>query len=161
MAFQFRLQRVLKYRETIEDTRKKEFAEISRIYELEAEKLRSLQEEQSEKLQELGELQRGILNLLVILFYHAYLGRLRTEIDAQAKRVEEVRLEKEQKREALIQASKDKKVLERLRERELEAYQKEEDRKLQIFMDEIGTSKAAREKHEERDQESKGSRGQV
>lgn len=153
MAFQFRLQRVLKYRETIEDTRKKEFSEISRIYELEAEKLRSLREEQGEKLQELGELQRGILNLLVILFYHAYLARLRTEIDAQEKRVEEVRLEKEQKREALIQASKDKKVLERLRERELEAYQKEEDRKLQVFMDEIGTSKAAREKQEERDQE--------
>ena len=68
---------------------------------------------------------------------HRYLNMLLEGIQAQHETILEVAKEVEAKRLTLVQAAKDRKVLEKLKEKKEEAYLQELGRKEQAFLDEL------------------------
>ena len=60
------------------------------------------------------------------------------ELNKQSDRTRKQQVVVEEKRKALIQAYKEKKILERLRERRLEEHRAEVQREEQAFLDELG-----------------------
>ena len=137
-GFRFRLQRVLDYRETVEHRVQAELAalEHERVRAIEA--LRQLEAEREGVLMQLVELQRGTLDPFEDALVRAY-GR---DLDARAARkvAEIAALDRRivAKRDELVQASKDRKVMERLREQAWQEFVAEQLRVEQAALDEIG-----------------------
>lgn len=137
-AFRFRLQRVLDYRETVERRVQSELAalEYERVRAEEA--LRQLEAEREDVLMQLVELQRGTLDPFEDGLLRAYGRDLDARIDGRIREVAELDRRIVAKREELIQASKGRKVMERLREQAWQAFIAEQLRVEQATLDEIG-----------------------
>jgi len=135
----FYLQRLLEVRELMERKRQKELAECKQ----------QIVNEQR-KLSELNDTKRDFSNTLdaadnltaaVMLTYHEYLSQLREKISLQNKTLQNLTEEKEQKRDALLQSAKDRKILEKLKERIMERMQASENDREQKQLDEIAGRK--------------------
>ncbi len=137
--FKFRLQRVIDVRET----KKKE---CQRELSLSQRELERWEEQLKREEKQASESQKG----LKIALKNSVSARELNDLDCyrtwQEKKVgllnqstESQRLDTDKKRSALIQASKDKKVLERLKERRLVDHQAQISRSEQAFLDEIGS----------------------
>lgn len=136
--FNFRLQRVIEIRET----KKKECQ-------------RRLSSSQQELLSEEDRLKKCVLNSLrsqegmrkaleasckagSLIALDSWIKRQDVELDMQSDRTKKQRHDVERKRKALVQASKEKKILERLKERRAEEHRAEVQREEQAFLDELG-----------------------
>ena len=79
----------------------------------------------------------GQVNVADVLLDIAYISSLSEEIAAQQRKIVQRTEEVERKRQMLVEASKDKKMLERIRERRYLAYLQEANRAEQAVIDEI------------------------
>ena len=123
----------------MEETLKTEFKDIANALYMEEEKLFALQEIKRKLAQEIEE--RWHINTTSInevILYNSYLHELSGEIELQEKRVAHVQQLYEKKREALIQASMDRKIVEKLKEKDLLSMQNKEKREEKKMLDEIG-----------------------
>lgn len=137
--FNFRLQRVLEVREAKETACQRDLARS--VEELRREELR---------LQEAGsELEASSEGLRLALKKSDSAGNLVALDSWRIRKGEELKMQKartrdrknrvQQKRSTLIQASKDRKVLDRLRRRRMEEHEAESRAEEQAFMDELGS----------------------
>ena len=137
--FNFKLEPALRHRKHLEDIRKKELAEVYRELR-EAQDFLSSLEKDFEKTQASIEREESIKiidieNILLFESYMIYLKRLMEQIRIKIGVIEK-RLEI--KRQEYIKASKAKRVLERLKERQYFEYMKAMDVLEQKFIDEMG-----------------------
>lgn len=146
--FKFKLQKVLDYRKIKEEEKKRELSALLKEYNKQAEILNSLREKQAGLFLELKNLQKEELNITQILFYYFYLQNLSSRIKKQIQLLEELDGKIVQKREEVIQASKERKIMEKLKERKYREFVYFLDRAEQIFLDEISNSAFVREKEE-------------
>lgn len=142
--FKFKLQTVLSYREKKEDTLKKELASLRAKYEKEKQILHALIEKLEEKQEELRAKQLQDLDIDEVSLYCTYLFKLRKDILLQAVKVEELFSQVCTKREELVEASKDKRIMEKLRDKQYEEFQQILLKSEQILIDEIATSRHKR-----------------
>jgi flagellar FliJ protein len=139
--FKFKLQRVLEIREHKERLLKSELAELKRLYKQEESILRELQYKHTQYLRRLIELQKEpFIVVEEISFFHAYVDKLHDDCNAQKERLNELSKRIEGVKEKLIEARKERRILEKLRERYWKAFQLEVERVEQNFLDEIGQS---------------------
>lgn len=138
--FQFRLQRVLNLKEQKEQAIKEELAW-----------LKKKEWEKQQEIQSMKETLRGCEEALLkkeeepfyihdILFYLAYREKLCNEIKREEEKLQNLQKEIEDTRERLIAASKEKRVLQRLRERRWLQYVEECEKEEQGILDEVGIS---------------------
>lgn len=147
-TFKYGLESVLKVRGIKEKQEKEVFAKKQKEYFEEKMKEEQLEEEKKEKQEELkGIVKRGpITDFEKVLRRHAHLGVLKKDVDDQIIKVIEATKILEEQRAKLIDAMKDKKIMEKNKENRLKQY-KEIMKQLEInFLDEIATQRFKREK---------------
>lgn len=136
--YQFRLHRVLEYRQMLEERVEREFHAVQKILQQEKALLERLQKEYQESLEKWTALPltRKILGAELKLRYR-YQLLLAQKIEAQkavvAKQAEMVNA----KQQDLLKARQEKKAIEKLQEKDKQRYLKEQAKQEQLFFDEF------------------------
>lgn len=146
--FKYDLQAVLKVREIKEKKEQEKFAEKNRAYLEEKRREEAIKQEKKGKEEELRSVfRRGpISNFERVLRRRAHLDVLKSDLDEQIEKVIEASKLLEEQRARLVEAVKDKKIMEKHKEKKLEEYNKLMQSLELKFMDEIATQ---RFKHEQ------------
>lgn len=136
--FKFRLQRILDIREQIRDEARQELAVRNQVLAEQVSILKGLQEE----LVGLDLRQSGILTAGELVLNGAYSERVKQLIKLQIVRVDEAKAAVDQAREHYIQANKDAKALEMLKDKKRELYTEEMLKEESNQLDELAVQRA-------------------
>jgi flagellar FliJ protein len=142
--YRFKLEALLNHRRHQEETCQKALAQAQQQLAAEQLKLRRKKEEKRENLCRLQEAQHKSISVSSIILYVNYIAQLTKSIEDQNLCVREVTKKVNQKRNELIAAVKKRKTLEKLKEREWQAYQKKMLLNERKFMDDIASTRYAR-----------------
>lgn len=135
--FEFRLEPVRRYRAGVEKERKREFAEAQAAYDRELAELRRLRDEEARVGEELRRELRGRCDAERVRAGEIRLDLLHLRIEKQEARVREALRHLEERRRALLEAARERKVMDRLRELRWEDHLYEMGREEQGFLDEV------------------------
>lgn len=145
--FIFRLQKVMEYKEDIEKQKMGELAEAENRLMVEIEKLETLKKREQAYLDEIDVMrQQTVIHPVEIQALYRYIEKLKSMQNAQRVQINKAKKVVEAKRQALVLATQEKKVLEKLKEKQVQAYEAEVARQEQIFFDEIASTKYGRTK---------------
>ena len=137
MPFRFSLQKVLDYREQLEEEAKNRFALVQRQYREAKAQLAALSSElETQEARLYGQV---IDNAGERWLLESFLKGLRADIEATTARVQNLRATRDEMRKILAARSMDRKLLEKLKERKYRQYLLDERLKEQRFNDEIAT----------------------
>ncbi len=140
--FQFSLDKVLTYKEQIEDNLKIELAEIIQKVNEEENKLKLLEDEHKLYSQKFEEEKSIGCTILRINFYEGYLLNTTYKIKRQLTIIKNLKIKEEAKREEVIEARKETQSIIKLKEKRIDEYNKEALKKEESFIEEfITTSK--------------------
>jgi flagellar FliJ protein len=137
--FKFKLQPVLHHRQTKEDLVKKELAEVKLLFEKEQRLLGELKEKLNSLQNEFRDKQRLSLDPTEAAAYAGCIEKVNEEIEAQIARLTEIAQEVKKTQERLLEATKDKKVLEKLHDKKYEEFKQEFEKTEQAQIDELAT----------------------
>lgn len=145
--FKYDLTAVLKVRAIREKKEQEKFAEKNRAFLEEKEREEAIAREKKGKEAELrGVFQKGpITDFQKVLRRRAHLDVLKDDLEEQVEKVIEASKLLEEQRAKLIEAVKDKKIMEKHKEKKLEEYNKLMSGLELKFMDEIATQRFKRE----------------
>ena len=155
--FRYNLEKVLKFRHTKETLEQEQFNKDMQAYETEEEKERKIKNFQQEKYQELA---AGLGAGQAIDFHQVKLRKVHLEIVKQDVEKQEIATKeaeetKEKQREVLIEAKKDKQILEKDQEKKKDRWllymRREEDKDL----NEMATQRYLKKRLDEQDDELK------
>lgn len=137
MPFRFSLQKVLDYREQLEEEAKNRFALVQRQYREAKAQLAALSSElETQEARLYGQV---IDNAGERWLLESFIKGLRADIEATTARVQNLRATRDEMRRVLAARSMDKKLLEKLKERKYRQFLLDERLKEQRFNDEIAT----------------------
>jgi flagellar FliJ protein len=144
----FKLEPVLRYRSSVEDTLRRVLAEKRERLNAEKEGLETLVARRQGHLRELGEKLKSGLGVSENFLYIDYLGRMDDEMVIRKKAVYAAEEAAEIERGRLIEAVRQRKTLERLKEKHMDACEKKILKKEASLLDEIAVNRfnRAREK---------------
>ena len=134
--YKFSLEPVLKYRKLLEEDLQKDFAVLKRQLLDEKVRLSNFEQVRDRFSGELQQKQVKSISVSDILLYTDYLQEVSKEIKKQSKRILEAEKSVDQKREELVGAMKNRKTIDRLREKGLKAHVQELSKKEQNLMNE-------------------------
>lgn len=137
----FKLEQVLGYRCEMERLRKQEFASARMAHEEAAELLQREKDYVVGLTEEFRQRQHELSSIDELRMYADYFIRKRDDIKNQEERVEELDQVVSDRRNDLLDAAKDKKVLEALKEKKLQEFKQKQLQKEREFMDEISVQK--------------------
>jgi flagellar FliJ protein len=137
--FKFRFETLLTTRRNAEDVHQKELAEARRELAAEQAALRDKRSTRRRCMQDLLRTQRQSFRAPDIALYGPYLARLERDIKTQQKRVAGAERKVNQKRGALIEAVKKRKVLEKLKEKDRKDHLNAETLRDRKFMDDVAS----------------------
>jgi flagellar FliJ protein len=136
-VFQFRFEALLTARRHAEDCLQKELSVARRALADEQTVLKEKKNSRRQCLQEQRRKQRRGFRGPDMLLFQTYLQRLERDIDAQQKRVAAAERKVGQKRQALIEAVKKRKILEKLKEKDQESHRRRLAEAERKFIDEV------------------------
>ena len=142
--YRFKLEALLNHRRHQEEICQKELASYQRKLSAEQELLRRTKQLKRENVTKLGARQKESIRVSEITLYLNYIAQLSMQIEEQAACVREAAKKVNQKRKELIGIVKKRKTLEKLKEKDLLAYQKKLMQDERKFMDEVATTRHAR-----------------
>jgi flagellar FliJ protein len=137
-AYKFRFENVLKSKKVIVDQLASKTARAQKILMLEEKKLEDLRRREERCIHAVALLQVGLVVADEVWRCHQHLEVLDAAIKEQTKRVREIARRVDMLRGMLVGAEKDRKVFEKLDEREREQFLREFLRKEQAVLDEVG-----------------------
>ena len=137
-AFRFELEGVLSYRRMIEEEARREFLLARRRHDEASEALARLFRYREEAQGELGQREGGAFDVPQIMRYHDYLKGLVDRIAGAQVELAGLEREMNARRGVLAEASKERKVIEKVRHRRWEVWRKGVARSEQKETDEIG-----------------------
>ncbi len=137
----FKLEQVLKYRTEIEKVRIQELFSARHELDLAAERVRMVEELLAAATVDFRSRQEELTGIDDIRVYSRYFSRKREELITGKDEVERLAVAVEERLDILVEASKDKKTLELLKERKSEEFRTAVRKREQNFMDEIATQK--------------------
>lgn len=141
----FELHQVLNYRTDLERLRKQDFATARQDLDRASDKLEQERNGVATLSKDFAERQDQLTSVVELQLYTDFFARKREEIKTQQERVAALDGILEDRREELVQATQDKKVLEALKEKKEQAFRQEQQRKEREFLDEIAVQKKGRE----------------
>ena len=142
---QFKLEKLLNYRKWIEETKEGELAKVSNRLRVVREQLDACRELEERYRSELtGKLSAGIIVSEEEL-YNIFLGQLKIKIRDRERVAKEIESQVEQKRQELVACLRDRKLLEKLKEKEDFAFKTSTLEKEQKFMSEVALTRFNRD----------------
>jgi len=142
--FVYKFETILDLKEQIEDNLKNELGKAYRKLEFEKDKLMSLENEKKELVTELVSKTSDGIPAGKIREYGSYLGVVRERIWHQQESVNYAQCNVDKCKERLIKAVQEKKMFEKLKEKQYRVYMKEQFRQEQRLTDEIVSYNEAR-----------------
>lgn len=140
----FRLQAVLDHRQFIEDTLKRELADIQRQASQAGRRLDALHQKEVQTIEAMKHEQNAGLASDQAAAYHNYLSCLARRIDDQRRVVAEMTSMAAQKQADLVRAMKNRQIIETLREQSMNRQHRALMKKEMDFIDEIAVNRFAR-----------------
>lgn len=147
--YAFSLESVLNYRKVIEEQRERTFSLALQALYREEEKLRSIENTIENKRKELFYLESQSVTGEVLLSYERYFAYLDERKINQRTIINFKKKELEEKRQELIESTKDRKLIDRLREKDLRRYMDFVNHREQVYLDEIATTRFLGRKREQ------------
>lgn len=135
--FQFRLQQFLGVKEQIESQKELEYAKAIRTLEEEKQKLADFINRKDDAVENLRKSVAKKISPFEIRRYNNNIERLKHQIRVQEERVEAAKNFVEQKRQELVQAMKERKALEIVKDKQREEFLKEQDMAERKQVDEL------------------------
>jgi flagellar FliJ protein len=133
----FGLEKVLDFRNEMEKVRKAEFAMARHEFEQAHERLHR-EEERIDRLgTEFMDRQLEGISAMELRLYSDFFRKKESDIKAQRQVVTALDVTVTEKREILVDASRDKKVLEELKKKKIKAFKQDMDEKERAFLDEL------------------------
>lgn len=144
-SFRFRFERLLKVKSLTEEEWKQEFARANLALN-EALERRELcrQRLETRKAELKAAREEGSLSLERMLLLTEFVNHLRAELQAREQEVEAAQARLDEVRSALVEATRERKKLEKLKERHRLAYLEEQNRLEQRELDEVARNIAAK-----------------
>ena len=139
--YKFSLQPLLNHRKHIEENLDKEFGRIKIAVNNEKRKLENIVKEKIKYREELHEKQGDCKRVNVIILCFNYLDKLSKDIDEQKRCIKDVEKKYNIKRSELIKAMKKRKTLDRLKEKEMKAFNYSEMKVEQDIMNEVASNR--------------------
>ncbi len=121
-GFRFNLETLLKHRRNIEEREKAKLGELNGQVLAATRRLEDLRALRDALVRELSATQSATFNAAELGWYYSYLDWLAREMGSAADRITELSRRLEDQKLILLEASKNKKVLDRLRERKWKQY---------------------------------------
>lgn len=144
--FNFSLESVLGYRKSVEDDVKRDLSVLGKILMDTEEIMISLQDEYGRSVKGLELIQKGSVSPKELEMYLNFQKSLKKKIKSQEEHLKKVKIDWENKRDELVGASKEKKVLEVLKKKKAEAYRYDFVKSDQKEMDEVASNRFQRAK---------------
>jgi len=138
---QFELEQVLKYRLEVERLRKQEFATAKQGFEHAHDELKQEEALAEDLSQEFSQRHSELASIDELRMYTDFFARKREEIKNRKEQLDQLSQVMNERRENLLDATKDKKVLESLKEKKAQEFKLTMEQKEQAFMDEIAVQK--------------------
>jgi len=135
--FKFKLNSILKLNESIEDQKKNEFRKAAMQLEIEREKLKNLFIDKESSVISYQKAVKEHIDPIKSDMLVKYINLVNKRIDAQKIEVKKWEEILEEKRLELVEATKEKKKLEKLKEKQFEQYIIDEKREEQKITDEV------------------------
>jgi flagellar FliJ protein len=142
--FHFRLETILTQRRHVEESSQKELAEARQELAGAQAALRMVKDTRRQCMQDMHRMQQDRFRVDDMLLYYPYLERLKQDIELHLKRVAAAERKMAQKRQALLEAMKKRKILDKLKEKQLQAHIKTEAGREQRFSDESAAQQHSR-----------------
>lgn len=146
--FKFRLNTVLKVKQKKEDSLKTELVGLKKILELETSRLNKLKNDKLACQKELKQLRSKDIDINKLALYEYYLEALKQKIANQTSRVEGCKVAVGEKKAELLEASKEKKAVEKLHDKRYSEYLSDVQSAEQKIFDEISTVRYGRKVNE-------------
>lgn len=140
----FQLQKVLNYRKEVEKVRKIEFDTAKREFESAAEVLERHEAEADRARVEYNNKQAVVVNAGELQMYADFFRRKTGDIQSQRLEVDSRGQAMTERREVLMDAAKDKKALELLKEKQMAILKRERAEKERAFLEELAVQRAFR-----------------
>lgn len=146
--FKFKLAAVLSLREKMEESKKRELG-VATLYkeQLMNEKL-ELTARKEEIIQSIKEQNRQRVDIQSIKAFNTYHGYIEQAIERKSQEVQEAQKQVDKTREALLEAVKERKILDNLKEIQNELFIEEEKQSEQNILDDLVTYKYGRKGRE-------------
>ena len=141
--FVFRFNTILNTKEKIEDDRKNKLGISMKKLAQEKENLQALSNKKNDMINQWQKKSNNVIKISELRNLSNSLELMEVFIDKQSKIVEESEIEAKNKRKELIDASKEKKVFEKLKEKDYEEYKYIQLKKEHAVTDELVSYKAA------------------
>ena len=135
--FQFRLQKLLQLKEHLKLQRQKQLAKAERVRRMEETHQRMLQEKLEQEVTSLRTVENSQLSIARLSRSVYYQQRLTSNMATQAKVIANAVKLEDESRERLVEATRNEKIYQRLKEKQLESYLQDMERLQQKETDEI------------------------
>jgi len=142
--FTFRLEQVLKHRGNIEEMKERALADVEAQLLREEEILAGLGKLKADVLDDLAVVQQASFDGIQRELYQQYLTWLAAEQDRESRLLADLTVLRDAKRAELVKASQDRRIVEKLKEREFGTYNQQVARGDQAALDEVATNAFAR-----------------
>ena len=143
--YKFKLQRVLDFKETKEWLAQESLAEATREHIAAQDALAEMERRKAKLLRDIGEAQDGSVDLRQLELCLGYLDFLLQGIEHRTEEVVQLAEVVEERRGELIEASREKETIVKVKERDFGKYVTLMRALEQKFIDDLATTKAARE----------------
>ena len=143
--YRFNLQVLLDYRKRIEEGMQIELSQVQRELEKEKQLLTAYQREKRYYEEELVRREEKEIDVSEALLYRDYLRGMRIRIKEQRDVVAKAKGDLDIKQNELLNATKKRKVLEKVKEKEWKRFKENLERKERILIDEVGMRKYQRD----------------
>jgi flagellar FliJ protein len=146
-SFEYNLHTILKVRNIFERIEKEKFAKAQREYLEQLKKEEEMHEyEKQQQLQLREKLTGKISDFASVLHRHEYLKKYKVDVIKQEEKTKEADQKKEEQRERLIKAIKDRKILDKDKDHKKVAWTKLMNREETKFLDDISNAQFNRKK---------------
>lgn len=136
-GFKFRLEKILEHREMLENIKKGEFSKIQTKLNFEIDELSRLKNIRKSLAEDKEEASTNITTMNELQIYNKYILDLNRIIELQIKKIENIKQEVEKVRTELIESTKNKKVIEKLKLRDHQQYLYEEKKEEEKITDQF------------------------
>ena len=135
--FQFRFETVLQHRRTLEDACQRDLAKELRQRMILEDQLRQMQQTIVSSKRELGSALTGCVEMTQIAQFARYSGQVTQRAYALVARLATIERQVDQARQRLVDATRDRKAIEILRQRHYERWRLEQERRETAELDEL------------------------
>ena len=142
--FKFKLQALLDHRRNKEDKKKEELGNLSRTVQDVRDFMATLKSRCSVSIVELKTLQESGMNIEQITRYREFITALKDDTNKQMEKLSLLMKDVENRRKELVSLSKERKIMEKLRDKEFDKFKKAVLKEEKKLIDDLGISRFIR-----------------